>query len=127
MPGVETGNGKAGGQMTNDQVDMLVVILISSDEIPKLSKELIQAGFYFTQVDSRGGFLSEEVASLLVGINRERYAPLVELVTKSCPRRKRYVQAQIDSPLFQGQPVMMEAEAGGATLFTLDVEHFEKF
>lgn len=113
--------------MTNDVIEQLVIVFASSDDVGKLTGSLRANGFFFTRVDSRGGFLLEEVTSLLIGIQISQMENLIKIITESCPRRRKFVSAQSENSFLVGQPLVMETEAGGASLFVLDVERFIKF
>lgn len=112
--------------MGEDIIDNLVIAFVSGDDMGRLSQALRESGFYFTRVDSHGGFLLEEVASLLIGIPANRLSELTQILIKNCPRRRRYVTAQMENLFMTGHPVVMEGEAGGATYFVLEVERFLK-
>jgi uncharacterized protein YaaQ len=107
-------------------IDQLVIIIVSSAQAGTLMEKLGQLDFHFTKVDSSGGFLHEATLCLFVGLQREQRSALVELVRHHCHRRKIYIPAHMDVTQIQGQPLMIEAETGGAAVFTLNVERFEQ-
>ena len=51
----------------------------------------------------------------------------MQLVRACCSKRRTYILARNEQPLIHGQPLMIEAEIGGATISVLEVEHFEQF
>ncbi len=108
------------------EIDQLVMVIVASAQAGTLMDKLSQKKFSFTKVDSSGGFLHEATLCLLVGLNHERRPALVELIQQHCHRRKVYIPAHMDVTQIQGQPLMIEAEIGGATMFTLNVERFEQ-
>jgi uncharacterized protein YaaQ len=107
-------------------IDQLVIAVVSSQDVGDLAQQLIRDGFYFTRVTSHGGLLSDEIVSLLVGINNSRHAALLDLIRRCCHTRVKYVPA-IDNSAFQGQPLMIEAEVGGAIIYTCEVEQFVQY
>lgn len=111
------------------EIDTLVIINVSGDQMQSLARQLVEQDFHFTQIDSSGGLLHVLTNSLLVGIHRQRYPELKELIHTCCQRRRTHIAAetQMDIHLHPGQPIIIEAEIGGATLNALDVEHFEQF
>ena len=109
-----------------ESIDRLVIAVISSEDVGKLAQELIRNGFYFTRVASQGGLLSDEIVSLLVGINSSRHAALLDLIGRCCHTRVKYIPA-IDNSVFHGQPLMIEAEEGGALIYTCEVEKFVQY
>lgn len=109
------------------QIDQLIILVISSSQLSDLAQALVKQKFYFTQVNSRGGLLSDDQVSLLIGIPTAQHDALLDLVCDCCHTRRTYIPAQTESPMLQGQPVMIEALVGGAMVYTLEVDHFERF
>jgi uncharacterized protein YaaQ len=122
----------AGGKMMSPNtddfsgIDQLVMVIVASAQAGALMDKLSQKKFSFTKVDSSGGFLHEATLCLLVGLNHERRPALIDIIQQHCHRRKVYIPAHMDVTQIQGQPLMIEAEIGGATMFTLNVERFEQ-
>jgi uncharacterized protein YaaQ len=108
------------------EIDQLVILIVSSSQSGVLMDKLSQGNFHYTKVDSTGGFLHEATLCLLVGLNHTERKLLLDLVRQYCHRRKIYIPAHMDVTQIQGQPLMIEAEVGGATMLTLNVERFEQ-
>lgn len=87
---------------------------------------LTRDGFHVTQVNSRGGILYEATVSLLIGFDQARLPRLLEHVRECCRTRRRFIPAHVEAPLMEIQPVLIETEVGGATVYVLDVERFEQ-
>jgi len=111
----------------NREIDLLVIVIVASEQISELTQELIKGKFYFTRIDSSGGILDRATISLLVGINRIRLDPLMGIIQTCCHTRVKFIPARVEAPLMQGQPLMIEAEVGGATVYAVEVERFEQF
>ncbi len=107
-------------------VDQLVIATVSGTQTDALIEQLIRDGFYVTRVDSSGGILYEPTVSLLIGVDHERLPSLLGRIRECCHTRRRFVPAHVEAPLLEVQPVMIEAEVGGATIYVLDVERFEQ-
>lgn len=108
-------------------IDRLIVISVSAETLNRLREQLVKNHFYFTQIESSGGILQKESISLLVGISRNRADELMKLIRKSCKRRRTFIPARVETSLMAGTALMIEAEVGGALIYTLDVERFEQF
>jgi len=104
----------------------LLLALSPSGPVGALTDALTDDGFYVTQVDSSGGILYEATVTLLIGLDRAFLPRLLERIRECCRTRQRFVPAHVEAPLLEIQPVMIEAEVGGATVYTLDVERFEQ-
>jgi uncharacterized protein YaaQ len=109
-----------------DVVNQLVIATVAGTQASELTDRLTRSGFYVTQVDSSGGILYEATTTLLIGLDKERLLQLLEHVRECCHTRRRYVPAHVEAPLLEIQPMMIEAEVGGATVYTLSVERFEQ-
>jgi uncharacterized protein YaaQ len=106
--------------------DQLAIVTVSAAQAGPLTDALTQERYCVTQVDSDGGVLSEPTVSLFIGLEQGRLRHLLELVRSRCPSRRRLMPAHAETPLVEVQPMMVEVEVGGATVFVLDVERFEQ-
>ena len=107
-------------------VNQLIIATIAGAQAGVLTDRLIRDEFYVTQVDSSGGILYEATVSLLIGLDRTRLPRLLEHIRECCHTRRRFIPAHAESPTLEFQPMMIEAEVGGATVYVLDVERFEQ-
>ena len=105
------------------QIDTLIFATVLGGQAGRLLPLLREQGYAFTEISSIASLVEEPVTSLLIGISRDRLDSLLELVRQCCSSRVRFVPARLDST-FQGQPLMIEAMQGGATLFAFEVEQF---
>jgi len=126
-PPTKSGTMIAGGDVTpQDAVNQLVIATVSGGQAGALTDRLTRNGFNVTQVDSSGGILYEATVSLLIGLDRARLAHLLELIRGCCRTRRRFIPAHVEAPMLEIQPMMIEAETGGAMVYALDVERFEQ-
>jgi uncharacterized protein YaaQ len=74
---------------------------------------------------SAGGFLGRRNTTLLVGLQRGREEDALKALEEACRQRIEYLTLPLEgSPLPMPTPVPVTI--GGATVFALPVEHFEK-
>jgi uncharacterized protein YaaQ len=113
----------------NCEINTLLLVYLSADQIPALTAALIEEKFHFTQIASRGGFLNLSTNTLLIGINNVRHDKLKVLLDTHCSKRRTHIatHTQMEAHFQPSQPIIIEAETGGATIMTLPVEHFEQF
>ena len=113
----------------NTSIDYLVIASISKSRTPGLAQELVEQKYYFTRIDASGGFLQGSTNTLLIGISKNRLDQLKEILRKYCRRRVSHIPTttQIEALGQYSQPLIIEAETGGATIHTLPVTHFEQF
>ena len=113
----------------NSNIDTLVIINISSEQVSIVKKELIQNRFIFTSVDNSGGLFYLSTYSLFIGIPRDRYDELMKILDTYCKKQRTHIatQTQMETHFQPSQPIIIEAEIGGATILSLPVEHFEQY
>ena len=106
----------------------LVFAIVSTDDSNIVMRELNKEGFSVTKMASTGGFLRAGNVTLLVGTDEDKVQSAIDVITKFSAKRKQvvftpepYVQAAAGMSSFPA-----EIEVGGATIFVVDVERFEK-
>jgi uncharacterized protein YaaQ len=87
--------------------------------------KLVEAGFPVSKMSSSGGFLGRRNVTILVGIQHGQEAQVHEILAKICRRRIEYVATPIEGSPFH-LPLSTPVTVGGATLFTMAVEHYEE-
>ncbi len=106
----------------------LVVMIVADADADKLVKELVARGYPATKIGSTGGFLRRGNSTILSGITADDVNSVVALVRTQCRARTEYVPLQA-VPFFGEGMVLadpVEVRVGGAVVFVLDVERFEK-
>jgi uncharacterized protein YaaQ len=107
----------------------LLVSIVNMDDMYALTDALTTEGYDATVISTTGGFLQEGNATLLIGVEDEAVAAVLRIIRTKCRTRTRYVQPI--SAGIEGEEAFMvapiEVEVGGAVVFALDVERFERF
>ncbi len=106
-------------------IDRLVIV-VAGAQAGELIQRLSQEKFYYTKIDSSGGLIQEPNVTLLVGLNESRLGTLLDMVRKICQPYRQFIPAHVSVHPMHMQPAMIEAEMGGATVFVLEVERFER-
>jgi uncharacterized protein YaaQ len=107
-------------------IDQLVIIIVSGLQVERLMKSLIKAGFYCTRIDNSGGIVQDPAVCLLVGLNQARLASLSALVREYCRSFRKYIPTQFNEPAGYGPLPLIEAQVGGALIYSMNVERFEQ-
>lgn len=107
----------------------LVVAVVQDKDTHKLLSGLTQAGFRATKLSSTGGFLREGNTTLLVGVEDNEVERVLSIVKSVCRAREQLVTplSPMGGPADSYIPYPVEILVGGATMFVLDVERFEKY
>lgn len=112
---------------SSSPVNQLVFIVLSERQAEEFLQALVKERFYFTKIDSQGMVFQDSNLCLLIGLNNTRMSHLMSLVNQYCQPFQEYVPVQFTQPAGLPPMSMIEAKAGGAIIYVLDVERFEQF
>lgn len=105
----------------------LLVIITSDSEADNVIRELVDRGYPATKVSSTGGFLRRGSATIFSGVNDEAVDSIMEVIRHECRARVETVPVQalpFPSTALPAAPV--QVRVGGAIVFVMPVERFEK-
>ena len=105
----------------------LLVIITSDSEADTLIHELIGRGYPATKVSSTGGFLRRGSATIFSGVDEGDVDSIMEVIRRECRARVETVPVQalpFPSTALPAAPV--QVRVGGAIVFVMPVERFEK-
>jgi uncharacterized protein YaaQ len=80
-------------------------------------------------ISTTGGFLREGNATLLIGVADENVEDVLKIIRESCHTRTQYVNP-LPPTVESGElymPTPIEVQVGGAVVFILKVDRFERF
>lgn len=106
----------------------LVVAVVQGEDAEHVVNALNEAGFGSTRVASTGGFLRQGNVTLLVGVDDSQVADALRIIRLTCHERTRYLTA-VPPAGAPGEFLManaVEVQVGGATVFVVPVDSFEK-
>lgn len=107
----------------------LAVCIVHSRDKNRVTEELVRTGFKFTVIGSTGGFLREGNTTFLIGVENEELATLMNVIEQNCQAREQVVNVMPFEAGPQGgfmsSPV--KVPVGGAVVFVLNVETFQRF
>ena len=104
----------------------LVLAIVSNDDSAVVSAALTREGFSVTKLATTGGFLMAGNTTFLVGVEDEKVDTVINLIKKQSKRRTQMLPttSSFDVGMYSTFPV--EVTVGGATIFVLNVDRFEK-
>ncbi len=107
----------------------LVISIVNSDDVDRLVRALTEAGYRATTISTTGGFLRQGNATLFVGTEDDKVPHVLQIIKENCRTRRRFVNPlpPVMEPGEMYMPTPVEVQLGGATVFVLDVAHFEQF
>lgn len=104
----------------------LVFAIINSDDSGTVTRSLTKNGFSSTRLATTGGFLMSKNVTLMVGVDEEKVSEVIDIIKQHCHSRKQIISATagVGREFSAGMPV--EVNVGGATIFVVDVEQFQR-
>ncbi|PYZ91531.1 hypothetical protein CR194_19555 [Salipaludibacillus keqinensis] len=107
----------------------LIMAVVQDKDSNRLSDALVENEFQATKLASTGGFLKAGNTTFMIGVKDKEVDQVLEIIKENCQSREQLV-API-SPMGGNAdsyvPYPVEVQVGGATVFILPVEQFEKF
>ena len=103
----------------------LVFAIVNHDDSSAVSSGLTQAGYSATKLATTGGFLRQGNTTFLIGVEEEKVQHVISIIKDYSSRRSQAVQ-DIGAMQNEYLSIPIEVSVGGATVFVLDVEQFEK-
>lgn len=111
------------------ETELKLVVIISSDsDADRLMKGLVEQGYPATKISSTGGFLHRGNATILSGVDASEVDRVLAMVRTQCQARTEFVPVQTLPFFGEGTTLSepVEVRVGGAIVFVLNVERFEK-
>lgn len=103
--------------------------VVQDKDSGRLSNALAEMNFKSTKLASTGGFLRSGNTTFLIGTEDYRVDKAIEVIKENCQSREQLMTP--GSPMGGNAdayvPHPVEVEVGGATVFVLPVDHFERF
>ena len=104
----------------------LIFAIVNNDDSSSVATSLTAGGFSVTKLATTGGFLKAGNTTFIVGTEDEKVDEVLETIKAHSRKRTQVmpVTQNFTPGLFSSVPV--EVKVGGATVFVLNVERFEK-
>ena len=106
----------------------LIIAIVQDEDASRLISNLMSEGFSVTKLATTGGFLRSGNTTLLLGIDDDKFDSAMKIIERVCKSRKQL--ATSPSPISGTTgvyvPYPVEVMVGGATVFVMNVERFEK-
>ena len=102
----------------------MIMAVVSGDDSNAVSAALTKARFSVTKLATTGGFLMSGNTTFLIGVDDDKVSEVIDIIAKHSKKRKQMVPSagMVDVGMYSAFPV----EVGGAIVFVMNVERFEK-
>jgi uncharacterized protein YaaQ len=106
----------------------LIVAVVQAEDAQRTVAALTDKGISSTRISSSGGFLQQGNVTLMIGVEDAQVPEAMQVIHENCRERSRYLSPVplLGEPgeFFMADPV--EVQVGGATVFVVPVDSFEK-
>ena len=104
----------------------MIMAVVSGDDSNAVSAALTKARFSVTKLATTGGFLMSGNTTFLIGVDDDKVSEVIDIIAKHSKKRKQMVPSagMMDVGMYSAFPVAVTV--GGAIVFVMNVERFEK-
>ena len=106
----------------------MIVAVVHNEDARVLVDALLAHQYRATWLHTSGGFLKQSNATILVGVDDDKIDEVVGIVRDNC-RARSQTGSPIPPIMEPGEffmPYPIEVEVGGAVIFVLPIERFER-
>jgi uncharacterized protein YaaQ len=106
----------------------MIVAVVHNEDARVLVDALLAHKYRATWLHTSGGFLKQSNATILIGVDDDKIDEVVGIVRDNCRARSQTVSPipPIMEPGEFFMPYPIEVEVGGAVIFVLPIERFER-
>lgn len=104
----------------------LIMAIVNNDDSSMVQRELTKAGFSATKLATTGGFLSNGNTTYIIGVADQAVDRVMEILKSFSRQRSSFVPEYSEYNTGIPSNIPVEVSVGGATVFILNVERFEK-
>lgn len=104
----------------------LIFAIINKEDSSEVSNALTKSKFSVTKLATTGGFLMSGNITLIIGVQEEKVSEVLDIIKEHSKQRKEIVPSTATYGIGVTTSFPLEVTVGGATVFVVDVERFEK-
>ncbi len=107
------------------KIHALMTVVVQEQDVEPVTRALEKLKVPVVRFASMGGFLGHQNYTLLIGLPDGQEEDALKILRTACRERVEYLAMPLEgAPMPMPTPVPVTV--GGATIFTLPVEHFEE-
>ncbi|NLG52433.1 MAG: transcriptional regulator [Clostridiales bacterium] len=104
----------------------LVMAIINAEDAQTVISHLTKESFSVTKLATTGGFLKTGNTTIIVGVEADTVDKVISIINEHSHSRKQMIPSTSELGMGFFPSVPVEISVGGATVFVMDVERFEK-
>ena len=107
----------------------MIYAIARNDNEDDVVTQLTQHHYSVTRLSTTGGFLRKGNTTLMIGADDEKVDEVISLIKQECGQHQKLT---VNMPYISGTTMVnyatmpMHVEVGGATIFVVNVERYEK-
>ena len=107
----------------------MIYAIVRNDNEYDVVSQLTQHHYSVTRLSTTGGFLRKGNTTLMIGAEDEKVDEVISLIKQECGQHQKLT---VNMPYISGTSMVnyatmpMHVEVGGATIFVVNVERYEK-
>ena len=106
----------------------LVITVVHDEDAGALVDALTDKDYRVTRLHSTGGFLKQANATVMLGVEDGQVDDVLALIRETCHARSQYINPM--PPLMEPgefyMPYPVDVQVGGATVFVVPVDRYER-
>ena len=104
----------------------LITAIVNKEDSKNVCNQLLKNKFYVTRLATTGGFLMAGNVTILVGVDEEKVQSVIDIIKEQSHSRKQMIPTTTEMSYGYYPSMPVEVTVGGATIFVVDIERFER-
>lgn len=104
----------------------MVFAILNADDASTVIQNVMKAGYSVTKLSTTGGFLRAGNVTVMAGVEEDQVQAVIDIISKYSKSRKQLIPTTSEAGINFYPSMPVEVTVGGATIFVLNVDHFEK-
>lgn len=107
----------------------LVYAIVRNDNEDDVVSQLTQHHYSVTRLSTTGGFLKKGNTTLMIGAEDDKVQEVIDIIKQECGQHQKLT---VNMPYISGTTMVnyatmpMTVDVGGATIFVINVDRYEK-
>jgi uncharacterized protein YaaQ len=104
----------------------LVLTIMSKEDSQVVMSALTEEKIQVTKLATTGGFLRSGNTTLITGVEDSKVKKVIDIISQCSSKRTQIMPSAMPMDMGIMSTLTFEVTVGGATIFVLDVERYEK-
>jgi len=104
----------------------IIIAILNADDASTVLQNLMKAGYSVTKLSTTGGFLRAGNVTVLIGVDESKVQDVIDIIAKYSKSRKQVIPTTSEAGINFYPSMPVEVVVGGATIFVINAERFEK-